>query len=647
MIVLLLAALAQEGAEAILFEAPTPANALAALDADEPLAARRIALALLAEDPDDFVGNFVVAKVYYHEDANLPRAVYHYRRADRVAERGDADTVENIGTLKCRLLLDLQWVAEDMEDSALFYRTLDRYNDGCTPKRNAERGWRLMKDGRVDEARQVALQGLASDDDWQVALGGNVLCALEAVVRDRAAAVEACEKVVRRSRAAGYDLTVEAYNASTTTLSALDFDRTTELLDVASRGRLGGSTNPWEHYAGYRLLQGKGVEAIDALKKMQRWRLAQDPPERAENRAGADAMVAQVLLGAGEGAAGMRFIDRAIQRPDRRSSTTATAGTTRAAHTLIRLALRRLERAEQAEETATRAFPVRIARWFGSWLPDPDDWNDALAIAGVFTDREVFEGTFAIYHDDGIPVFPWLVGDLIPILGPGVVKAELDRQRNLEVHPGIHAYYDALEAEVDWHRGASDTLDRIDRALLGLPEEEVLLRARLHALGGSSAYADGDKHRAWAHYERALQLDPGALRRLDLPLPAHVEASGGEVAREVAAMLGRSPRITWDPDGFQVTTEDRRVCLASPLGNRLGCVRMPPPPEPDPPAEGEEAAPIVPPDPATSLALAWQKEAFSLQMQLDRQDMQSLDGTTLLQQNARREALESILDAGR
>lgn len=635
MIALLLAAFAQETPEDVLFEDPTPEAALRALAEGKPLAARRIGEALLAEDPDDYRANYVVGKVYYREDANLPRALYHLRHADRLYKRGQTGDMEKPGSFQCRVLQDLQWVAEDMEDSRLFYKTLDRYNADCIPKMEAERGWRLMKDGRVDEARRVAMEGLASEDGWQVALGGNVLCALEAVVRDRAAAVEACEAVVRHSQAAGYDLTVEAYNASTTTLSALDFDRTDELLKLSTRGQVGGPTNPWEQYTAFLLMEGKGLEAVEAVQKMQRWRLAQEPPFRAQTRAGADGMVAQLLLVAGEADAGREIIDRALRRPDRRASTTATSDSTRAAHTLLRLALRRLQHQAEAERTATRALPVRVWHWLQSWLPDPGIWEDELAVAGMFTERRLFEGTFAIYHDDGVPLFPWILGDLIPLLGPGVVQAELDHQRTIEAHRGIHAYYDALEAEVAWHRGAARTLDLIDQALQALPEEEALLRARLHALAASHAYARGDLERAWPAYERALQLDAGVLRRLGLPLPATVRSEGGQVADQVATMLGRSPRIRWDRAGFVVTTADRRVCLATPAGNRIGCVQAPPEETPE---EGE-----APKDPATELALAWQTEAFALRMELSRQDMRSLDGTTLLQQNARRQALDAIL----
>ncbi|MCB9673075.1 MAG: hypothetical protein H6734_26630, partial [Alphaproteobacteria bacterium] len=297
MIGLLLAAFAQSPTDLLTGEPATSEAALQALRARKPLEARRLAEDVLVADPDDFTANYVVAKVYFEEDANLPRALYHFRKADRILEDvPQAERPAGADRLHCTLLKELGWVAEDMENSALFYASLDRYNAKCTPERRAERGWRLMKDGRFDESRAVAEAGLASDDPWQVALGGNVLCALEAVVRDRAAAVRACEAVIDRSRAQGYDLTVEAYNASTTTLSNLDFDRTDELLQLATRGQVGGSTNPWEHYAGYLLLQGRGTEAIAALKSMQAWRHAQEAPVRAENRAGADAMVAQVLL---------------------------------------------------------------------------------------------------------------------------------------------------------------------------------------------------------------------------------------------------------------------------------------------------------------------------------------------------------------
>jgi hypothetical protein len=250
-------------------------------------------------------------------------------------------------------------------------------------------------------------------------------------------------------------------------------------------------------------------------------------------------------------------------------------------------------------------------------------------VQGVLTTRKVFESTFIVYHDDGLPVPLWLVGDLIPLLGPGVVQVELDRQRSLEAHAGIFAYYDALEAEVAWHRGQHRTLELVERALNGLPREEVLLRARVAALGADYAWRSSDSTRAMALYERALQLDPGVLRRLGLALPASVVSAGGPIADDAAAMVRRSPRVDDSYGAFQVAVSDASICLSAPSGNQIGCV----------------SAPSEPTDsPAASLVEAWHTEAFSLPLDLGRLDMRSLDSTTTLDQDARRRALDNLLE---
>jgi hypothetical protein len=626
--ILLLASLASAQDDPLADVPATPEEAWAALKDDDALTARRLASSVLRDDPDDFVANYVVAKVYWEEEVNLPRALYHYKRADKTfGARGDTFP-DVLRDLHCTVLSDLAWVAEDMENSRLFFRTIERYNDGCNPDRKAEIGWRLMKDGRVDEARRVAEEGLASDDTWQVALGGNVLCALEAVVRDRAAAVEACEAVVERSRQDGFDLTVEAFNAATTTLSALDFQRTDELLELATKGRVGGSTNPWLPYTLFRLQQGKGQAAIEAMEQVQRWRKAQEPTNRARTRAEVDGVLATLLLTFGATDVGMQVIDRALLRPDRRASTTATGDTTKAAHTLIRLAMRRAHREREAERVATAGVVRRVRHWFASWLPDPAEATDLLVLKGIFTDEKLFRSTFFVYHDDGVPAPVWLLGDLIDVLGPGVVSTELDRQRTLERHPGIPAYYDALEAEAAWRRGRSDTLTLADRALAGLPEREVLLRARVAAFAGDRAWARGDGAAAMAYWERAFGMDPGVFRRLGIALPATVQAVGGATAGEAAAMVARSPRLTWDRSGFRVTVSDHEVCIATPSGNQIDCVR----------------GPSEPTDtPAADLVDAWHTEAFALSLGLSRLDMDSLDGSTFLAEDARREALKGLL----
>jgi hypothetical protein len=613
-------------------------EALEKVKAGEHLTARRLAEEVFAGEPTDgqaFLAHYVLAQVYWDADGNLPRAAHHFDEADSLYWWNKSDIDAELGEDGWRthwsVLRGKAFVAESMERTTLYLKTVDDYNEKYDPDLKAETGWALMKAGRVDEARAVAEEGLASEDSWQVSLGYNVLCALEAKLVNRQAAHDACMESLEFDKASGTGILVAAYNASTTAIAVFDFEACEELLLLSAGAGSGTTTNPWRSLASLYLQEGRGAEAVDAVRRMQAWRQGQKPKDRAQSRAGADATLATVLLVAGNGDQAREAIDRALKFPDRRATTSTSHAATKGSHLLIRHAIRRLQREQVAEEATMAGVFGRIGHWLGSWVPDVGAWEDDVEIAGILQDGELLTRTLGPYEDDGMSPAIWLVGDLVHILGPGVLQEAIDRGRTRDDFPGVQAYYDAYEAEVAWARGQSRTVALAESALEGLPEAEVLLRARVAALAADHLWNASDP-RAYGMYERAMQLDPSVLRRLALPLPARVSDSGSEVDAAAAAMIGRSPRIAWDANGFVVDVSGRRACLATPTGSRLGCHR----PDDDAGAVDERARAVVE---------AFHAGAFALPLGLSLVDMRSLDGTTRLDAEARREALQNVLEA--
>ncbi|MEZ4322226.1 MAG: hypothetical protein R3F61_32435 [Myxococcota bacterium] len=606
----------------------TSADALTALRDGKSLTARRLAEEALAASPDDFVAHYVVAEVYWNQDGNLPRALHHFEESDRLYTRNKASLDAEAWRTHWYALRGKAFVAESMENADLFLDTVDEYNRLYNPKLAAETGWVLMKEERYDESRAVAQAALQSEDEWQRSLGFNVMCALEAKVRNREAAHDACMASLEHGRKTQDNVVVDAFNASTTAIAIFDFEQTEALLKESAGSATGTSTNPWRALAGLYLAEGRGAEAVAAVQRMQGWRHAQKPPDRAQSRATADAMLATVLLVAGDSEKGLEIIGRALTHPDRRASTSASHDGTRAQNTLVQLALRRLEAERVAEAASMEGVLPRLRHWTGSWVPDTAVWEDLTTLGGILSDRALLERSLAPYEDDGVVPAPWMAGDLVGVLGPGVIQAAVDRGRDLDAFPAVQAYYDALETEVAWARGQSRTLELAQRALDGLPKEEVLLRARVAALAADHAWRWGDPS-AFGLYERAMQLDPSSLRRLGLKLPATVASGGAPVDAAIATMLERSPRLTRDGSGFVVRVDGGRICLISPLGAKLGCHS----------GSGEGDVDTQ----ARSAVQAFYDAAFALPLGLKLLDMRSLDGTTRLDAEARRDALKQVL----
>ena len=358
-------------------------------------------------------------------------------------------------------------------------------------------------------------------------------------------------------------VTVHAYNAALGALAVLRFDEAERML-LAGTHRLEFTTaNPWRLLARLYLDTGRTVQAVDALREMQRWRVRQPANLRDQDRAETDVAVATVLLVAGEGSAGLRFIDRAIDRPDRRGLVASDQEQALGAHALLRRALRTLEAELEAERASVAGLGGRVGGGASSLATRARAWPDDERVTNTLTDELRLDATLRMYVRRGIePVPTWLVGDLVRTLGPGVVAVALrDARREERAFPAIRPLHDALEAEVRLAQGdESQALALAERSLASLPTAEVLLQARVAAVAAEAARALGRDAASYGYSERAVQKDAGTLRRLGLALPAHVRAAGtGAAAARVATLLGRSPRMRADDPWRRHGRRRRRV----------------------------------------------------------------------------------------
>jgi hypothetical protein len=233
----------------------------------------------------------------------------------------------------------------------------------------------------------------------------------------------------------------------------------------------------------------------------------------------------------------------------------------------------------------------------------------------------------------------WLLGDLVTVLGPGVTAVALREARADErTFPGSRPLHDALDAEVRLAQGDLEgALSIARRSLDALPNTEALLQARVALVGARAARELGNETVMLGLYERAMQRDPGALRRMGEALPAVIVAGsgGGATGEEILTRMRRSPRLREAPRGFRVTVtaNDRaaRVCVNSPLGNQLGCT--------DVTRDRNEAEDHF----AARVVEQFHRETFAMRLGLSTQDLRSLDGTTVANDAAAREQMNNVL----
>lgn len=623
------------------------------------LTARTRASEALRGDAESIVGHYVLGSVLREAEGSLPRAMNHLREAralylHRFGETGGEDGATR---LYRDILLGLQETAGLMELYDEQLSLLDAHDRLYEPDLAGQHAWPLMKLHRYDEARAAATRALATDFAWQKSVGYNALCAIEAEAHQRATSYEQCLAALRHAqkRAAAAaargstfvpNVATHAYNAGLAALANLHHDEAERLALEGTLRTERTASNPWRFLVQLYLDEGRAGDAVSAIRKMLAWCAHQPPGSRDQKAAETDAITATLLLVMGDASAGLRFASRAMERPDRHGISSAAPEQALGGHAVLRRALYRLDASRRAERASARDLVGRRGRLEGTLLALgsraaalPDDER----VVNVLADDDRLTSTLRPYVDGGLDDLPiWLTGDLVDILGAGVVSVALERARREETFAGTAPYFDGIGAEVALAQGHPGLARELSRSALDkLPPAEALLRARVAAIGAEGARRAGDLPTAVAFFQRALELDPGTIRRLGLALPATVIQEAGGPSREsgaarAAVLLGRSPRLRAASNAFEVRIQPAsaglRVCLVAPLGTSLGCGEA----QPDP---GEPADAF-----ATRLVDDFHRRVFALNVPITDADVRGLDGTTTIARDASRERLRGILD---
>jgi tetratricopeptide (TPR) repeat protein len=648
------------------------------------LTARREAAALLEENPASLVGQYVMGRIMHESEGSLPMAMYHLGRARSLYEDRWLTTPRPPDApweLHRELLYAIQSLALEMEQYEYQLEIIDFYDALYDPDLTAERAWPLMALGRIDEAREYATRASQLHLSWQRTLGLNTLCAIEGEAQTREPRFEACMAALDLARRRAEldpqfvspeqatNVATHAYNAAGAALSVLRYDEAERIALEGTRRLAFTTANPWRFLVRLYTTQGRMEDAVNALREMRRWRVRQPANLRSQDDAETKAAFATVLLVAAETEVGLDQVTLAIQRPDRRGLTSTSVEQALGAHALLRRALRRThqqilaERAtydrddlpgrdegqaegEEEEDDESPGLFRQLSLYF-------DNLGDEERIISVLSENdERLYGTFRVYVQGGIePVPTWLLGDLVEVLGPGVVSVVLREVRRREDDEQMTPFYDAIEAEVALAQGDEMRAVRLAQtALDGLPRPEVLLRARVAAIGAEAARRAGNDNVALGLFEQAMQLDPGTVRRLGLRIPAVIDRQSDDaVAVQVAENLEDSPRLTLTDLGFVVriagSGPQTRVCLLSASGAPFDCAQL----EPEALLGDTEAAAPTEPLPAEVVASlvteAFYDQIFAMPLGLSAVDMNSLDGSVTVSEEAARERLENVLDA--
>jgi tetratricopeptide (TPR) repeat protein len=585
--------------------------------------AREAAQAILEENPASYLAHMVLGLTHHYAEANLPRALYHLERAMELFEQRYGQT-PGPGTpwrWHMMLLKELALVHADMEHYAEQLAFIARYNELYDPDLIAERAWPLMKLRRFGEARLAAELGLASDRYDQRKIALNALCAIEFEAGNDQKSYRACGRAVDDAREAELSASsVDLTNFAEAARALFRLEEAERIALQAARAPLSWYANPWLELSELYLRQARPRQALEALQKIPAYRARRPPHVRHSDRNETQRAVAAFLLAAGRPGDAIDITSQALAAPDRRSHASRDPLQDRMVIALLDRRSR-LSAADMLQERAAiEPLYSRAATWLQALWLRFSAWRSAQQVKRLLQGEKRMVGAFRVGTARSAVVPPWLLGDLVEILGAGVTHSALQQARQGDRRPGAAAYYDALEAEVQEalgeHRRA---LELACASLRSLGERESMLRARVMAVAARAARSAGEEDLSLQYFESALVIDPGVFRRLDLRIPVRVNAAGGAVSRRTAELLSASPRLQLSDRGLELRVQadpaDGSVCL---LGRGraapLGCGELSPSS-----ASGDT-------DPAVRLYAAFHRDAFSPRVSFTRADINAIEG---------------------
>ncbi|MEM8609333.1 MAG: tetratricopeptide repeat protein [Myxococcota bacterium] len=626
-------ALADEMTDPLLLEGeeatPQEAQLWELIEQRRYVKARDEAERFLLEHPDSYVGHLVFAEAQHLGEANFPKALFHELRALELfeAEHGSSPTGSQPWRWHGRILTALATTHGNLEHYDEQLEFMARFNELYTPQLKAELAWPLMKKRAFEEARLAAEDGLATGDPYQIERAKNALCAIEFEAGDDEKSYETCRDAVEYARDHfGSATAVDLGNYAEAARSIFRFDEAERLLMEATDRSVSWYGNPWLELADLYMRAGRFAEALSALREVPRHRAARPAHVRDSDRNEARRSLAAFLLLMGKPDDALRITEKALVLPDRRAHNSRDPEQDRSIVALLDRRARRMMAELTLEQAAGAPF---YERWWAqveaAWLRF-QGWLSGRQAARFLSDESRLVGTFAIGTARSAVMPPWLTGELVSVLGAGVVRAAVEQARAEDERPGASVYYNSVLAEVALAQGEYDEAVRLaQEALAEAQPGDALLSERVRAVMAASL---SDPRQAVALYEEILGTDPGLFRRLGWALPVAIEDSGAGIDRQIANALHRSPRFTDSDDGFRLQVTGSQACLFGRTGASWGCS--------DVDLQEDDTDRTV-----VERALdSFHAVVFSPRVDLSRIDINSLDGSNRVTRNPLDELLQ-------
>jgi tetratricopeptide (TPR) repeat protein len=557
-----------------------------ALSLKENVKARELSEAWVRTEPNSPAAQYALAEILFSVEGNMPRALYHLNRAEELTGYDSLEEAFNSGNVQWHYLTlsQLSYVHQLMGDQLKSLEYLDRISLIYGQDVESFRGWPLIKLKEYDAARASANRVLLlSDNERERARAWNTLCAVELASLEPIESMTACNRAIDEdgnisNQANDFD-TVYLTNASEVALSLLQIDQAEDYLDRASRYLNPDSVaDPWIYKLYLTMNQGRFDEARSALDRMLVWREQQEPIVGVMNRAEHFLVIASFLLLAGYAEDAAKLTATALNQPDRNGSYSADDAQKDSYAALLNMMANQALYQIQLENMATMGFAESIQARLEATSVSIAGWRAERRAASLFADSEVLQSRLRPYAPLDVHIPEWVEPEIIALIGTGVMTSLLEQAKSNGAFQLNDGYYHSYKTEIAALDGSSEAVMSFgSTALAQLPQQEVLLRARIAARIGSAAWDNNDIATSLQYFEQAYKQDPSVTRRLALALPVFISGDGSEFSQQVERYLARSPRFQQQQNGLllEVTSKpDLSVCLKARTGSILSCYTM-------------------------------------------------------------------------
>lgn len=520
------------------------------------------------------LGALVLAQIYEESEGNFPKAIFWVREAiDWLnQECGPKPKDLRAQQLHRDLLLQESWVLGSMDRRQEQLNALERYAKIYQPPKEERKIWPLVKLGRFEEAREIGLKQIKSEEGFVRSRAFNGLMAVECEARNRKASYD---WGMRGHIDAQKQSCVIALNMGLASRQCFKFEEEEQFNRLAlNAGQRDCSSSPYIQSSATYLIRGDFQKSISALSS---W-VPSTAMEWMQSHMRVKARRAELMFGLGIWHRGLKEIHEVVTYPDR------SAGTDSASEEMLNLesyvlywALLDGERIAADERRAIRSWWSSLKRQGRRASMAWRRWRVKRQVIRYATYQNNLVDLIRPYFSS---VMPWYSATLTHLLGSGVLRGALHRAREEDSndYPIISgAYFDGFEAELAWVEGdAEEALRLSESALAGIPKSAKLLRYRLTTIRWAARAQVNGVYEADDDLHVLLSEHPVMLRLFGLSIPVRLDISEGDLAAQIDTYLQRSPRFLISEDArltLQVTEgpEKLQVCLIGARGNRYRC----------------------------------------------------------------------------